>query len=202
MQGCPTERRVSPALCYEMMKKVLIIGCPGGGKSTFARALHQRTALPLYYMDRLFWREDKTHLEREEFFHRIREVIRKDAWILDGNYSSSLELRLEACDTVFFLDYDLQTCLDGIARRKGTQRPDMPWIEDGEDPEFLQYVQDFAAQQVPQIRELLKHYPQKTIYIFHTRGESEAWLKKAMRNLPCVHYPEREECNEDMQKDY
>lgn len=162
-----------------MMKKVLIIGCPGGGKSTFARALAQKTGLPLYYMDCLFWRADRTHLEREDFLTRIRGVISEDAWILDGHYSSSLALRLEACDTVFFLDYDLQTCLDGVASRQGKRRPDMPWIETEEDPVFQQYVRDFAEQQVPEIRELLKHYPQKACYVFHTREEADSWLRTA-----------------------
>ena len=87
------------------MRKVMIIGCPGSGKSTFARALHAATGLPLYYLDMLYWNADKTTVSKEVFRGRLREILDTDAWILDGNYGSTIEIRLEACDTVFFLDY-------------------------------------------------------------------------------------------------
>lgn len=49
-----------------------------------------------------------------------------DEWIIDGNYGSTIELRLQACDTVVFLDYSTNICLDGIKKRRGKPRTDIP----------------------------------------------------------------------------
>ena len=93
------------------MERVLIVGCPGGGKSTFARALRDRTGLSLHYLDRIWHRADGSHLSREEFDRRLAELLAGDRWILDGNYLRTLEPRLARCDTVFFLDYPPALCL-------------------------------------------------------------------------------------------
>ena len=90
------------------MKKVIIIGCPGGGKSTFARALADKTGLPLYHLDMLYWNADKTTVGREAFRERLAEVMAGDEWIIDGNYISTMQWRMECCDTVFFLDMPLE----------------------------------------------------------------------------------------------
>ena len=87
------------------MRKVIVIGCPGAGKSTFARKLRNATNLPLYYLDMLWHKEDKTNISREEFDTKLKDVLKKDKWISDGNYPRTLEMRLKECDTVFLLDY-------------------------------------------------------------------------------------------------
>ena len=87
------------------MKRVIIIGCPGSGKSTFARELHARTNLPLYYLDMLYWNADRTTVPKAEFRRRLGEVLEKDSWIIDGNYGSTMEMRMAASDTVIFFDY-------------------------------------------------------------------------------------------------
>ena len=83
------------------MKKVLVIGSPGSGKSTFARKLQDITGLPLVYLDRLQWNADRTVVDRSVFLARL-EKLQMDAWIIDGNYACMLEMRLQVCDTVFF----------------------------------------------------------------------------------------------------
>ena len=93
------------------MKRVLIIGCPGSGKSTFAHALHMKTGLPLYHMDMLYWNADKTAVPRDVFDACLDRILHADAWILDGNYNRTMEMRFAACDTVFFLDYYRPTIL-------------------------------------------------------------------------------------------
>ena len=116
-----------------MMRKVIIIGCPGSGKSTFARALQDKTGLPLFHLDIMYWNADRTVVSREVFRERLNTVLQQERWIIDGNYGSTMELRMEACDTVFFLDYPLEICLSGVAARKGRPRSDMPWEERVED---------------------------------------------------------------------
>lgn len=159
------------------MQKVLVIGCSGAGKSTFARRLQGLTGLPLYYLDRLWHKPDRTHITREEFDRVLAEWLARPAWILDGDYSRTLPQRLEACDTVFFLDFPLEVCLAGVENRRGAQRPDMPWVEEELDAEFLQYILDFGQAQLPAIRAMLEPYRgRRQILTFRSRAGADAWL--------------------------
>jgi adenylate kinase family enzyme len=158
------------------MKKVIVIGSPGAGKSTFARALRDRTGLPLYYLDMLWHKPDRTNVSREEFDRGLKELLKKDCWIIDGNYLRTLELRLQECDTVFLLDYPVELCLAGAEERIGKPREDMPWVEREFDEEFRQWILDFPRDQRPHIEELLKKYREKEVIRFRSRGEAEAYL--------------------------
>ena len=159
------------------MKKVIIIGSPGSGKSTFARRLREKTGLPLYYLDRIWRRPARTNITTEEFDRRLMAILREDQWIIDGNYLRTLEIRLQACDTVFLLDYPVDVCLQGAKERIGTRREDLPWVETGFDGEFRQWILDFPNDQLPRIYELLEQYRDgKEIHIFRSREEAEEWL--------------------------
>lgn len=160
------------------MKKVIVIGCPGSGKSTLARALHEKTGIPLYYLDRMFWNADKTTVEKTVFLARLSEVLEKDEWIIDGNYSSTMPLRMAACDTVIFLDYPPEICLEGIRVRRGKAREDMPWIETDEDAEFMDFVKSFREKSRPAILTLLDKYSDKSMLVFHSREQTDAFLKE------------------------
>ncbi|MBQ2734316.1 MAG: adenylate kinase [Clostridia bacterium] len=159
------------------MQKVMIIGCPGSGKSTFARALQAATGLPLYYLDMLYWNADKTTVSKEVFRGRLREILDTDAWILDGNHGSTMEMRLEKCDTVFFLDFPVAVCLGGIQARFGKPRADMPWVETEEDAEFLNFIKAFEAESKPKILTLLAQHPEKQVITFRSREESATYLQ-------------------------
>lgn len=100
------------------MKRVMVIGCPGSGKSTFSKALHKKTSLPLFHLDLMNWNSDRSTVERNIFIERLYKAIQKDEWIIDGDYGSTIEIRLKACDTVF-LDYPVEICLDGVIGRRG-----------------------------------------------------------------------------------
>ena len=158
------------------MKKVIVIGCPGSGKSTVSRALHNKTGIPLYHLDMMYWNADKTTVEKSLFLERLSSVLEKDEWIIDGNYGSTMELRMAACDTVIFLDYPLDVCLDGIKERRGKPRSDMPWIETEEDAEFIEFIKNYNEQQKPKVLELLEKYSDKNIIIFKSREQSDAFL--------------------------
>ena len=158
------------------MKKVIVIGCPGSGKSTFSRALQEKTGLPLYHLDMMYWNEDKTRVEREVFFSRLSDALGGDEWIIDGNYASTMERRMAACDTVVFLDYPVGVCLEGIRARRGKPRSDMPWIETEEDAEFIRFVTDYHAHQRPIVMELLERYREKRIIVLKSRAQADAFL--------------------------
>lgn len=157
------------------MKKIMVIGSPGAGKSTFARKLQEKTNFPLYYLDMLWHKADKTNVSQEEFDARLGEILQKDAWIIDGNYQRTLEMRLQACDTVFLLDFPPEICLAGVKSRIGKPREDMPWIETEFDAEFKQWILDFPTNQLPQIYALLEEYTEnKEIIIFKSRKVADA----------------------------
>jgi len=165
------------------MKKVLIIGCPGSGKSTFGRTLSSVTALPLYHLDMMFWNADKTTVSREILIGRIQNVMNNSEWIIDGNYSSTMEMRLKECDTVFFLDYPTSVCIEGVKCRKGVLRSDMPWVEENDDEEFIKYVKEFNIKNRPEVIGLLNKYSSKNIIIFHSREESQRFISSLKSKL-------------------
>ncbi len=160
------------------MRKVMIIGSPGAGKSTFARRLHDVTGLPLYHLDMLWHKPDRTNIPKEEFDVRLGEIVRKDRWIIDGNYQRTLEMRLKECDTVFLLDYPLSVCLEGARSRIGQKRDDLPWLETEFDEGFREWITGFPKDELPQIYELLRKYKGKNeIVIFRSREEAEDFLR-------------------------
>ncbi len=166
------------------MKKVIVIGCPGAGKSTFSRALQQKTNLPLFYLDMLFWKADKTTVSREEFDQRLQEVMQQNSWIIDGNYGRTLELRLKECDTVFFFDFPVDICLQGAKSRVGKIREDLPWVEQELDEEFREWILDFPQKELPHIYALLERYSNKHIVVFHSHNQVNDYLENMERGTP------------------
>lgn len=158
------------------LKKVIVIGCPGSGKSTFSKALAQKTGLPLHHLDLMYWNGDKTTVEKSVFLARLSQVLSGEEWIIDGNYASTLELRLAACDTVFFFDLPREVCLAGVRARQGKQRSDMPWVETEEDEEFLRFITEYREKERPRVLSLLGAQKGKSIRIFQSRKEADAAL--------------------------
>ena len=165
------------------MKKIIVIGCPGSGKSRFSRALGEKTGIPVYHLDMMFWNSDKTTVEKSVFLERLTRVMKEDEWRLDGNYTSTLEMRFKECDTVFFLDLPVDVCLEGVAKRRGKPRPDMPWIESEEDAEFTDFIKSFAEKQRPTVLELLVKYADKKITVLQSRGQADKLLCDLVREL-------------------
>ena len=165
------------------MKKVIVIGCSGSGKSVFSRSFSAISGLPLYHLDNVWWREDGTNITREEFDARLGEILDQDEWIIDGNYKRTMERRMAACDTVVFFDLPLKVCIEGIKERRGKPRPDMPWkgAGDSDDPEFMEFVRRFNDLHRPHILDLLEKYKDKRIIIFKTRAEANGFLNEIKR---------------------
>ncbi len=161
----------------EKMQKVIILGCPGSGKTTFAEKLNKATGLPLYHLDAIWHKPDKTHIPREDFDQRISEIFATSQWIIDGNYSRTIEMRLKECDTVFLFDLPTEVCLQGATARVGKGRYDLPWLETELDPEFEKFIKDFAQTSLPQIYTLIEKYSDKNqIVIFKSRQEADDYI--------------------------
>lgn len=161
-----------------MFRKIIVIGSPGAGKSTFSRRLQDITGLPLHYLDMINHKPDRTTVTREEFDRRLSEILLTDEWIIDGNYQRTMEMRLERCDTVFLMDFPLEVCLAGAAARIGTKRDDLPWVEDEFDEEFRQWIIDFPNLALPHIYQMLERYKDKNIVIFKSRQETDDYLNE------------------------
>ncbi len=158
--------------------RIIVLGCSGSGKSTLAVKLQGMTGLPLIHLDNIWWKADRTHITREEFDRKLQEILSGEKWIIDGDYSRTYEPRFVACDTVIFLDYPEEVCMEGITERVGKQRRDIPWTENKLDPELVKLVQKYHAENRPTVYALIRKYPGKKIIIFENRQQKDDWLTK------------------------
>lgn len=158
------------------MKKIIVIGCSGSGKTTFAEKLRDKIGIELFYLDAIWHRPDRTHISREEYDARLSEILALDSWIIDGNYSRTIETRMAACDTVFFFDLPVEVCLEGVISRLGKARYDMPWIDTELDPKLKRDIEEFPSKNLPAIYALLDKYSDKNITIFKSREEADEFL--------------------------
>ncbi len=160
------------------MKKIIVIGCPGSGKTTFAEKLKDKIGLPLFHLDAIWHKPDKTHISRDAFDARLSEILALDSWIIDGNYSRTIERRIAACDTIVLFDLPTDVCLEGAISRLGKKRCDLPWCETELDPKLKKEIESFRDTKLPEIYEFLNQYQNgKTIVIFKNRAEADAFLK-------------------------
>lgn len=159
------------------MKKVIIIGCPGSGKTTFAEKLNKCTGIQLFYLDAIWHKPDRTHISRDEYDEILEEIFKLGEWIIDGNYSRTIEKRIEKCDTVFLFDLPTDVCLQGATERLGKARYDVPWVDTELDPNFKKEIEDFPNSVLSAIYELLEKYHEKNIIIFKSREEADEYLE-------------------------
>ena len=160
------------------MKKAIILGCPGSGKTTFAEKLRDKSRLPLYYLDAIWHKPDRTHISREEYDKRLSEILSLDSWIIDGNYSRTVDCRICACDTVFLFDLPAEVCLEGAVQRLGKKRCDMPWIDTTLDPVLKAQIEEFGSKNLADIYALIEKYQEgKRVVIFKSREEADEFIE-------------------------
>lgn len=163
-------------------RRILIVGCCGAGKTTLAGELGRRLGLPVCHLDRIWWRPGWTEKPREEFDFELSELLRKESWIVDGNYQRTFAMRLERADFVILLNFSRWVCLWRIVRRflqyRGRSRPD---IGDGCREritlEFLRYVWGYQKKKYPEMKALIAGSG-VPVRIVHSPRELRRWLEK------------------------
>jgi adenylate kinase family enzyme len=127
------------------MRRVLVLGCPGAGKSTLARQISGITGLPIIHLDRHYWRPGWREPDREAWEREVAALIHRPEWVMDGNFGGTLPARLAAADTAILLDFPTWRCLARVLCRvmasRGRTRADMaPGCPERLDFKFLIYV--------------------------------------------------------------
>ncbi len=159
-------------------KRIIVIGCPGSGKSTFSRKLGEITKIPLYHLDAIYWNKDCSHISRAKLINEQRKILKNDRFIIDGNFKSTLEIRVKKADLVFFFDLPTDTCIYGATHRKGN-RPEMPCELPAND-ELIDFITSFNTDIKPMIDNLLKKYNSNVI-TFHSHNEADEYLNNIRR---------------------
>ena len=161
-----------------MGKRILIIGCPGSGKSYLSVELSKKTKIPCFHIDNLYWNPDKTHIERDELIKKYNDIFKLDEFILEGNYQATLEYRVKYASTIIFLDFSLDDCIKGIRERTNKERSDIPWIQNEEDGEqLIDWIKEFDTREKPVIINTLNSFKGEVI-ILHNKEEVNEYLKK------------------------
>lgn len=163
------------------MKKIVILGGSGAGKSTLAKNLGSLLNIPVYHLDSIFWQPGWQSIEKSELINKQQAILQQEAWIIDGNYSASMDTRLREADTVIFLHYKTIRCLYGVTKRRiqyhNKTRPNMgEGCPEKLDVEFLQWVYQFNKKKTPIIYEKLNLLTDKAIHTFKNPKETEMFL--------------------------
>jgi adenylate kinase family enzyme len=171
------------------MRKILVIGSSGAGKSVFAARLAQRTGLPLIHLDAIYWAPGWVKTPREEWTRTVDGLLARDAWIMDGNYAGTLDRRLAACDTAIFLDLPRTVCLWRAMKRRiayrGRSRPDLtPGCEERLTRQFIRWIWEYPRKRRPGVlAKLAALRPDQRAIVLRSTAEVEAFLRALSASL-------------------
>lgn len=164
-------------------KRVAVLGPPGSGKSTFSLKFAEKTGLPVFHMDKYYLEKPEYWNEHHDEWHQFcLDLIDKDRWIIDGNYSATFEDKFKRADLIVYLDMGRLASYDGIIRRRikynNKKRPGMPddWREKLNFG-FMKFVWKFHGDKTQNIRILLEEHSHKDIKVFHSRQEANRYIE-------------------------
>lgn len=166
------------------MQKILIIGSSGAGKSTFARRLGAILQLEVIHLDSLYWSAGWVEMPKDVWRTTVGELLTREAWIMDGNYGGTLDLRLQACDAVIFLDVPRLICLWRVLKRvaayRTESRPDMAaGCPEKIDWEFIKYIWQYPRKNRPAVLEKLTACAKsKRVFILKSQPDIESFLEQ------------------------
>lgn len=165
------------------MQRVLVVGCAGAGKSSFARRLAGATGLPLVHLDQHYWRSGWVEPEKEDWQAQVEALAAEPRWIMDGNYGGSLDIRFRRADAVFVLDMPRRLCLWRVVlrtcRHLGRTRADMTeGCPERFDAEFLRYVWTYGRDHRPRLQKALDGFG-GALRILSRPAEVEAYFRSA-----------------------
>lgn len=141
-------------------RRIAVIGCPGSGKSVLSMKLGKMTGLPVYHLDKIFWKPGWTESDHDDFMKKLQDIVNRDSWIIDGNYGNTLKMRLDHADTVIYLDFRrlLRTyrILKRIVRWHGKTRVDMAdGCPEEFDRDFLRFVWNYDLTERPKTLKII-----------------------------------------------
>jgi len=166
------------------IRRIALIGSPGSGKSTLAREIGVALGLPVYHLDRLYHRPGWVQTPRAEWVALQEELVGREEWIIDGNYRSTLPLRVNAADAIIFLDLPRLVCLWRVVRRtfqyRNRSRPDMAeGCPERLNREFLSFVWGYPERDRPAVLRLLeKVAAAKRVIHLRSRTEVAAFRRR------------------------
>lgn len=166
-------------------QRLMILGCCGAGKSTFSLRLAEATGLPIIHLDQCYWQAGWEEPDKAAWAEQVNELAEQERWIIDGNYSGTIDLRLSRADAVVWLDTNRWLCLWRCVRRiiehYNQVRPDMAsGCPERFDWEFMQYVYRFHTEKRPALLALLEEVKtQKPVFIFRQQKEADRFIAEA-----------------------
>jgi adenylate kinase family enzyme len=164
------------------MRKVLVIGSGGAGKSTFARRLGKLLDIEVIHLDALYWNEGWVETPKAAWAETVAELVKRDSWIMDGNYSGTFDIRLKACDAVVFLDMPRLLCLWRVLKRlmiyRNRTRPDMAvGCNEKFNWEFILWVWNYPKRTRPKIIDWIRENSgSKKVIRLRSPAEVEMYL--------------------------
>jgi adenylate kinase family enzyme len=164
------------------MKKILVIGSGGAGKTTFATELGKILNIEVIHLDSLYWKAGWIETPKPEWKRVVEQLLARDSWVMDGNYGGTLDLRFQACDTVIFLDLPRLLCLWRVFKRmlryRNTNRPDMPeGCQERLSLDFILWIWNYPKKTRPKIiRMLNENQPGKELIKLQSRAEVKTFL--------------------------
>lgn len=99
------------------IKRVLVLGCPGGGKTTFSRELERQSGLPLHHLDDYYWGAGWSRPDEDEWVSKQQALVAQERWIIDGNYLPTVPVRAPKADLIVIIDAPTLTCITRVIKR-------------------------------------------------------------------------------------